>query len=66
MSRLVRYRADEIEAGDTIVIKEGNIRKFYHVCEVRIDRDRVDIVYNVRNGFDKKSYEPDDAVRIRI
>jgi hypothetical protein len=36
VSSITRYDADQIAAGDTIVIKEGKIRRFYHVCEVSI------------------------------
>jgi hypothetical protein len=65
VSVIRRYDADQIEAGDTIVIKEGSVRKFYHVCEVLVNGDKVHIVYNLRYGFVHLHLKESDKVRIR-
>jgi hypothetical protein len=66
MASITRYDADQIAAGDTIVIKEGKIRRFYHVCEVSISGDDVHIVYNNgRAGFAHLQMKADDPIRIR-
>lgn len=48
--RVIRCRADEVMAGDTIVVKEGRIRKFYHVCEIGQFMGMMEIIYNGRSG----------------
>jgi hypothetical protein len=65
MARITRYDADQVEAGDTIAIKEGRVRRFYHVCEVHVKGDQVQIVYNVRYGFERLSLKESDRVSIR-
>lgn len=66
MAKIVRYDADMIEAGDTIVVKEGRIRKFYHICEFGMVGDKVHIVYNGRHGeFVHLRLDADDRVAIR-
>lgn len=64
--RIIRIYADELYAGDTIVIKEGTIRKFYHVCEVAQDGDRIRYTYNGRGGeFVHEEVKADDRLRVR-
>lgn len=63
--RIIRIRADELMAGDTLVVKEGSIRKFYHVCEVAQDGDRIRYVYNVRHGFKHEEAKAGDKLRVR-
>jgi hypothetical protein len=65
LSIVRRYDADQIEAGDTIAIKEGKIRRFYHVCEVLIKGSTVQIVYRDKTGFVRLNMDADDPVRIR-
>jgi len=51
--KVIRIRADELMAGDHIVVKEGTIRKYFHVCEVEIDNleGTVSYIYNARGKF---------------
>lgn len=65
MSKVTRYDADQVAAGDMIAIKEGKIRRFYHVCEVLINGSNVHIVYNVKFGFEHLHLKSEDPVRIR-
>jgi len=63
--KVITIRADEVEAGDRIVIKEGSIRKFFPVCEVQQRGSRVWVIYRGVNGFVTLPYEDDDAVRVK-
>lgn len=63
--RIIKIDADEVMAGDRIVISDGSIRKFFHVCEISIKAGRVSIIYNVPNGFGHIECKPDDRVRVR-
>jgi hypothetical protein len=51
---VITIRARDIMAGDSLVVKEGRIRKYYHVCEVSKHRINykwyVEIIYNGRGG----------------
>jgi hypothetical protein len=63
--KVITIRADEVEAGDRIVIKEGSIRKFFPVCEVQQRGHDVTIVYRAPSGFVRLNREDDDAVRVK-
>ena len=66
MSSIRRIRAEKLEAGDTIVIKDGSIRKFFHVCEVFVDQEGVTFGYDTKSGKEVVECEHDDVLRIRI
>lgn len=63
--KIITIRADEVEAGDRIVIKKGTIRKFFPVCEVQQRGDRVWVTYRSVDGFVTLPFEDDDAVRVK-
>jgi hypothetical protein len=65
VAKVSRYDADQIEAGDTIAIKEGRIRRYYRVCEWHQNGDKIHIVYRGRDGFVHLHLSPTDRVRIR-
>lgn len=58
--------AGDLHAGDIIVVVEGNIRKYYHVCEVSQYRGKTSIVYNTPQGFEREQCDDDDMLRIRL
>jgi hypothetical protein len=60
--KVIRIRADEVEAGDRIVIKEGTIRKSFPVCEFQQD---IVIVYRAPSGFVRLPMKAHDKVRVR-
>jgi hypothetical protein len=58
--------ARKLHAGNYLVLHEGSVRKYYHICEVHIDKEVVDIVFdNVRHSRFYKRYAPLDKVEIR-
>lgn len=63
--QIIRIRADDLMAGDILVVKEGSIRKYYHVCEVAIDGTRVRYVYNDKYGFTHNEAKARDVLRVR-
>lgn len=63
--KVITIRADEVEAGDRIVIKEGSIRKFFPVCEIQQKGRNVLVVYRAPSGFVRLNFEDDDAVRVK-
>lgn len=63
--RIIRIRADELMAGDTLVVKQGTIRKFYHVCEVQVHGRKVHYVYKVQYGFVHNDARGRDVLRVR-
>lgn len=65
MMKIVRIRAERLHAGDTIVIKEGSIRKFYHVCEVGVTKDAVHFVYQSLGRYVHNDVERDAIIRVR-
>jgi hypothetical protein len=65
MAKITRLYADELEAGDTLVVKEGSIRKFYHICEIQIRGRDIKVVYNTRFDTEEVMLDADDRVRIR-
>lgn len=64
MRKSIRIRAEDVEAGDLIVIKDGTIRKYRHVCEVSVKEGRVHIIYNVPGGFGHIRKRATAAVRV--
>ena len=52
--KVIRIRARDVEAGDALVVQEGRIKKYYHICEVYKYRVHhkwfVEITYNGRRG----------------
>ena len=66
--KIISVYAYEVQAGDTIVVKQGNVRKFFHVCEFAlINEERCMIVYNGSRGeFVRIDKGVNDTVRIRI
>lgn len=64
--KLLWVAAGDLQAGSQLVVQEGRIKKFYHVCEVGITGDKVMFVYNGPRGFEREDCEPDDLIQIRI
>jgi hypothetical protein len=65
VARIIRIRADEIMAGDKLVVKEGSIRRYLPVCEVHVRSNVVEIIYIDRGRFTHTSFDGDDVVRVR-
>jgi hypothetical protein len=65
MARIVRLYADQLEAGDILVVKEGSIRKYYHICELSIVGQEVRVTYNGHLTFEHLTFDADDRVRVR-
>lgn len=65
MAKVITITAEEVEAGDYLVIREGRVRKFHHVCEVSVKGRRVDITYNAPWGFVFMTKDIDDKVKVR-
>ena len=63
--KVITVRADEVMAGDRIVVVEGRIRKFFPVCEIQQRGTRVWVTYRGVNGFVTLPYDDDEAVRVR-
>jgi hypothetical protein len=63
--KVIRIDADEVMAGDRIVIKEGTIRKSFPVCEFQQRGNDVTIVYRAPSGFVRLHMKADDRVRVR-
>jgi hypothetical protein len=63
--KVIRIRADEVEAGDRIVIKEGTIRKSFPVCEFQQRGKDIVIVYRAPSGFVRLPMKAHDKVRVR-
>jgi hypothetical protein len=65
MARVIRIYADQIGAGDYIVIKTDRGLRAYHVCEVGVSEQKITIVYNDKHGFVREQYDASDRIRIR-
>lgn len=63
--KVITVRADEVMAGDRIVIKEGSIRKFFPVCEVQQRGQRVLVIYRAPTGFVTLPFWDEDPVRVK-
>jgi hypothetical protein len=65
MAKIIRVYADQVEAGDYIIVDTDRGRRVYHVCEVGISDQKVTIIYNARHGFEREQFDASDRVRIR-
>lgn len=65
MAKVITITAEEVEAGDYLVIREGRVRKFFHVCEVIVKGRKVEITYDVPWGFAHMTADIDDDVKVR-
>jgi hypothetical protein len=66
MTRVISVYAWEVQAGDYLVVKDGSIRKSFHVCETGSRGNKIELVYNgVRHEFVRISLHVNDVVKIR-
>lgn len=66
MAKIVRIRLWSLQAGDTIIIKVGTIRKKFHICEVTQHGDDViNYVYKDHGQFVRLKGDQNDLVRVR-
>lgn len=65
MARVIRIYADEVAAGDYIVLNTDRGRRVYHVCEVGVNGRTVTIVFNAQGGFVRKHYDADERIKVR-
>jgi hypothetical protein len=67
-TKIMSIFARKLRAGDALVVKEGRIRRFYHICEVGVNRQGVEIVYNKpksQGGVERIARERNAVVEIR-
>jgi|tagenome__1003787_1003787.scaffolds.fasta_scaffold20699312_3 hypothetical protein len=64
--KVITVLARKIQAGDALVVKKGTVTKYYHICEVGIDRHGVEVVYNGDKGhFERTEFKRNEAVKVR-
>lgn len=60
--------ARKVRAGDALILKQGRTRRFFHICEVEIDKHGVEVVYNDSKeigGVGRIGFARNKAINIR-
>lgn len=66
MRKVIRITAEQLEAGDRLVVMDGTIRKYCHVCEIfRRGDDYVHFAYDTPQGKVSKTAHKDKILRVR-
>lgn len=63
---VITILARKVTAGDSLVVKKGSVRKFYHICEVEIGKSRVVVIYNGDKGArEREEFKRNQSIQVR-
>jgi hypothetical protein len=66
MAKIVRIRLWDLQAGDILIVKQGTIRKQFHICEVtQHGSDNIHYVYKDHGKYVHNDGDHNDIVRVR-
>jgi hypothetical protein len=64
--KVITILARKVKAGDALIVKKGTVTKYYHICEVSIDRHGVEVIYNGDRGARTHvEFKRNEAIKVR-